>query len=877
MKRFLLLTLILSHLLPCSFAQRLLQQSAECSHWVDSVMQTLSDEEKLGQLVMPMIVTSDKTNLSPEVKKAIGNHLTRYHAGGFLFSKVTLKGQADIDNEVQTQSARHKLPPALIGIDGEWGVVKRLADGVIYPSATIIGRIQNVNKRDSLCYDYGREMARQLHLLGVHINFAPVLDINSNASNPVIGTRSFGTRVDTVTACGLRYAHGLEDGGVLSVAKHFPGHGDTDKDSHLTLPRLNHSAEMMHQRELAPFQSFIDEGLGGMMVAHLDVPSLNGGKEGLPATASRSIVHDLLQQEMHFEGLVITDGLAMKGVSSRKDICVEALLAGCDIVLQPTPIDQQWQSMTYALKHGFGDTSAKDFRALVNEKCRKVLQWKYALIISQYTMEKGVPLVSTVNLNSAVNTPYANQLNVDLRKGWELVKDEVDPTMQTITAGEDGQTVPSVSALPTNPEWQVMTDRIDSIALQLVQTQAAPGCQILVAHKGEIIYHKAWGWMDAAHQERTSTNTYYDLASVSKVTGTLPALMYCVDRHGVKLTDNLQKYLPQFKGSSIGRLTIRQCLLHETGLPSGYPFYQLAIEPTSIPEGLYKGKKADPFTVQQDAKTWFTPSFKWDSKWVSDAPTEGFVPLAKDLWVNTLFCDEMITKMKGLTQKGIGRYRYSDLNFMLLRMVIEQVAGQPLDQLLYNQLPQIYGQPGKLIYKPLELGVAEASIAPTEHDDAIRRQVLRGYVHDETAAWSGGVEGNAGLFGSAEMLFPLLQSLLNEGWVNNRSTQTKEHLFSAATIKLFMNGKSGISRRGLGFDKPDTTGGKSPCSSHCSSKTVGHTGYTGTCFWVDPEDDLIYIFLSNRVCPHRWNTSLITQSYRSSIQDVIYEAIEKKE
>lgn len=846
-------------------------------------MLTMNDEQKLGQLVMPMIMTTAKTNLSPEVKNTINTFLSKYHVGGFLFSKVTIKGQAEIDNEVQKQSIGHRQPPALIGIDGEWGPVKRLTDGIAYPSATIIGRIQDTLKRNQLCYDYGKEMARQLRLMGVHINFAPVLDINSNASNPVIGTRSFGTRPDTVIACGLRYAHGLEDGGVLSVAKHFPGHGDTDTDSHQTLPRISHPLETLQSRELLPFQTYVNQGLGGMMIAHLDVPALNGGQDGIPASASKAIIHDLLQEKMQFNGLVITDGLAMKGVSSRKDICVEALIAGCDIVLQPTPIDQQWTSLIHALKNGYGKTTAAEFKALVEQKCRRVLQWKYALIIAQYPLTNGIPTVNTTLLPDAVNTPEAKQLNIDLRKGWDKPQgQDYDPTLQTIAGAteqavvgkSDAKGIPSANAIQTIEKWATMTARIDSIAAEIVRTEAAPGCQILVAHKGEIIYDKAWGWMDAAHQERVSTQTYYDLASVSKATGTLPALMYCVDQHGVKLTDNLQKYLPQFKGSSIGRLTIRQCLLHETGLPSSYPFYQLAVDATSIPNGLYKGKKGAPFTVQQDARTWFTPDFKWDARWVSSSPAEGFVPLANEIWVNTQFRDTMLYTISKMTQKGIGHYRYSDINFILLRMVIESVTGMTLDQLLYSQLPHLYGQKGKLVYKPLEHGIDLPQIAPTEQDDAIRRQLLRGFVHDEAAAWSGGVEGNAGLFGSAEMLFPLLQTLLDEGWVINPSTNSKEHIFKESTVKAFLSGKSGISRRGLGFDKPDMKGGKSPCSNHCSGQTIGHTGFTGTCFWVDPKHDLIYIFLSNRVCPHRWNTRLTSEGYRTRIQDVIYESIQ---
>lgn len=813
--------------------------------WVETQMRRLdSPEKQLGQLIMPMIYQGKGSYDTPETRDLIVRQLERYHVGGVVFSRTTIIDHALLTNYAQQIAYEEGLPPLLVALDGEWGLNMRMKDAVKFPRNRDIGKIQPP-LRDTLCYMYGQEIARQCRLMGIHINFGPVLDIDSNKKNPVIGNRSYGPTSDLVSQCGIYYSHGVEDGGVMTVAKHFPGHGDTDKDSHRTLPRLKYDLKALRKRELKPFQAFIDQQLGGVMTAHLDLPKV-AERSAMPSSASRRIVHDLLQDEMGFHGLVITDGLAMKGACDYPDICVKALLAGNDILLQPTPDERQWQSLLAALKDG--RLPAK----LIEEKCRRVLRWKFALIINPPAVRgvssKPYPQIDTTRLVSRVTTEAATRLSTELARlsgntgeagidptlqtaidqDWQALTPEVSQPSNTQLAIEDN-VAPPVPALrlPTATPAEVGMDAtrlgvVSQLASQAVSSGATPGCQILIARYGRIVYDQTFGTLGGSvTQNRYSSRdvtaeTLYDLASVSKAVGTLPALMLVMKENQMRFKDRIVRWLPELKGTSYAKLTIQDLLYHESGLMEGYTFYKM----TDTPDSTFRETK-------------------------------------------------MLQKIATLKPKRKqGQYLYSCLNFVLLRYIIERVSHQRLDQYLETRLPDFFGP--WLCFNPLEHSVPLSAIAPTEQDDYVRHRFVHGTVHDETGAWALGIEGNSGLFGSAEALAPLLQMMLNDGELYGQRYLPQELCHQFTTLH------SSHSRRGMGFDKPETDTKKtSPCAPECSRQTWGHTGFTGTCFWVDPRQDLIYIFLSNRICPSRDNKDLLTQNYRTRIQTAIYEAIKK--
>jgi len=832
--------------------------------WVDSIMNQLTPDERLGQLIIPIV---NSTNDEPS-RQIVLRDLQTYHVGGLLFSKGTISSQAKMTQFARKQS---KKAPLWIALDGEWGLSMRLTDAIKYPRNGALGTI-DPEIRDSLMYIYGLETARQCRLMGININFAPVLDINSNPNNPVIGNRSFGSTVWEVVPPALSYCQGLEEGGILAVGKHFPGHGDTDSDSHQTLPRLNHDRERMLNFECVPFDCFIKGGFGGLMMAHLEVPSLDTTQH-LPSSLSRPIITGLLKEQMGFEGLIFTDGLAMKGVNNVKNYSVKALQAGVDVLLDPVPLKNQWANLKAAL------TDGRLSQDLIDEKCRKVLRWKYVLCVGR---EEELDLKG---LSERVNTAEAmalkDKLLAEIERAKTISKPQsqdtiaTDPTEQSLPIDPTEQTLPATRIDVPSVSSQEVTNKkfgkVDSLVVDAIQRGAFPGCQILVAHKGKIVYNKAFGWLDHEHKEQNTLETMYDLASVSKAAATVPALMQAYDRYNLKFSDQMSKYIPQLKGTDKKLLTIRQALLHETDIRDGYNFYAMTFDSTSFTDVFYSPREVAPFTIRQDKKCWFQEGLRWDPKWVSETKDSlHSLTIADGLYLNPAFRNELVQRIIDLPLKKPHRYRYSCLNFILIRQLIENVTKRPMDQYLYETMPQFYG-PDKLCFKPLEQGIPISRIAPTEQDNALRHQLLRGYVHDEACAWSGGVEGNAGLFGSATQLYPVLKMFLDGGKYEGKQ------VVQAITVERMTTQKSHISRRGLGFDKPEFDPRwqlkRNPCSLKCPSTVYGHTGYSGTCFWIDPTNKMIYIFLCNRINPVRWNTILGEEDLRQQIQTLIYEAI----
>ena len=335
------------------------------THWVDSVFKTLTTEEQLAQLIMPIVYPSQDT----QVIKREEQRFSKFKWGGILYQKGLMAHQLIMNKRLQQANSI----PLLIALDGEWGLYMRLKDAPRFPRNLGLGLAGDAQ----MLYEYGREIARECRLMGIHVNFAPTVDVNINPLNPVIGSRSFGSNPSVVSQLSEAYALGLEDGGVLSVAKHFPGHGDTSEDSHKTLPIVQATRKRLELVELAPFKHYINSGLGGIMTAHLRVPALEN--RSIPSSLSPNVCTDLLKKDLGFQGLIFTDGLEMEGVQTQSlgDIGVAALLAGNDILLGPASPEAQLNNLVLA--YWDGRLPAK----LIEEKVRKVLAYKYRLIISE--------------------------------------------------------------------------------------------------------------------------------------------------------------------------------------------------------------------------------------------------------------------------------------------------------------------------------------------------------------------------------------------------------------------------------------------------------------------------------------------------------------
>jgi len=350
--------------------------------WVESTLSQMSLEEKIGQLMMVAAYSTKGRTHVNEIK----NLVKRYQLGGLIFFKGEPTKQVEQTNLYQSLS---KIP-MLIAIDGEWGLSMRLDSTVQYPRQLMLGAIQD----NSLLYEMGKQVAQQCKRMGIHINFAPVVDVNNNPNNPVINDRSFGEEKYNVSAKGISYMRGMQENGIMACAKHFPGHGDTNVDSHKDLPVITHDINRLSNIEFFPFKELIKNGLQSTMVAHLSIPALDA-TPNLPTTLSKPVVTDLLRKEMGFNGLIFTDALNMQGVAkyyAAGETELKAFQAGNDVLLFPTDVGKAIETIKAAVLNGSITQSRLD------ESVRRVLKSKFFLGLKTFTPIETGNLVADLNL-----------------------------------------------------------------------------------------------------------------------------------------------------------------------------------------------------------------------------------------------------------------------------------------------------------------------------------------------------------------------------------------------------------------------------------------------------------------------------------------------
>lgn len=387
--------------------------SQASASWWWRTFRRLTLEEKVGQLFM--IGVACQAHGNPAIDRRWGQLVDQqhietlirdFHVGGVIFYKGTIEKQASLTNELQKTS---KIP-LLIGQDGERGLGVRLSDAIGYPKNATLGGVSD----ESLLYDFGKEIGRQCRAIGVHVNFAPVVDINSNPDNPIIGKRgrAFGADKQDVARKGWLVAKGLQDAGVIACAKHFPGHGDTTVDSHIDLPILTHSLEHLENEELYPFKALITSGVLGIMSAHLAVLALD--PSGLPASASRPVLTDLLRKKLGFRGLIFTDAMSMNGMTkvfNPQEAALQAICAGNDILVCPLRIEASIKYVIQAVEDGRLDRRELDLHVT------RILKMKQKLGLHANRF------VDTENIVELVNLPYAKELQKMLEKGGRDVQE----------------------------------------------------------------------------------------------------------------------------------------------------------------------------------------------------------------------------------------------------------------------------------------------------------------------------------------------------------------------------------------------------------------------------------------------------------------------
>ena len=720
--------------------------------WVDSVMHDMNLRQQVAQLMCIRV----PLDLEGKAQRNFEQLIRETEVGGVCFFVGTAKKTLPLIKRFQQVSS----VPLLVCIDAEWGMGMRLKDCYAFPKNAEWGLLPK--EMDTLVYEMGCEIGRECRQMGIHVNFAPVVDVNSNPNNPVIGVRSFSDDPKRVAELGIQYMKGLQSEGVMAVAKHFPGHGDTETDSHFDLPVISHTRAYMDTVDLYPFRRLIEAGVQGVMTAHLQVNAYENEKNR-PSSLSDKLVNQLLRKDLKFQGMVITDGLDMQGVTKYfkdGDAELAALLAGSDILLLPPDVNKAIERICQAAE------ADEDLRQLITMRCRRVLRAKY---------EHGC----------------AN----------------LEPDSWRVPDSGDSLRCEAI----VRPLRLVVEKRIDSIVNEGIAKQAYPGCQVLAMQDGKILFRKAYGRQTYdPNSPQVDMETVYDLASVTKMVATTLAMMKLVETGKVKLDDPLSRYLPYLKHTDKQHITIRQAMSHMARL-----------------------KAFDSY---------------WKEASTSDEPFESVL--------------RQVVATPLLPQVG---YVYSDLGFILLGDLVQYVSGQRLDIFVHRHFYSPMGLCNTL-YNPLEHGIDSLRIAPTEDDRHLRHRVVRGVVHDENAYTMGGVSGHAGVFSTADDLARILQMLLDGGVYDGKRYLKEETINTFNTCYYAGQG----CRRGLGFDKPLLSGSGGSACDEVSKGSFGHTGFTGTMVWVDPEYRLIYIFLSNRVYPNVNPNRLANMNIRTRVQHELY-------
>ena len=946
------------------------------SKWVDSIMQDLTPNERIAQLIM----VAAYSNRDLKHKEAILKLIKEQKIGGLIFFQGTAKKQVQLMNDYQLVSK----VPLLGAIDAEWGLGMRLDNTISFPYQMALGAIQN----DTLLYKMGEEVARQVKRTGLHMNFAPVVDVNNNPNNPVINYRSFGENKEKVAEKGIAYMRGMQDQKILTTAKHFPGHGDTDTDSHKALPQINHPFTRLDSLEMYPFKKLIDAGIGGVMVAHLNIPALDSS--GVPSTLSKKIISGILKEKLGFKGLIVTDAMNMKGVTTGNEPGVvdkKAIIAGNDLLEFTEDVPKAIAEIRKAIDQGIISQAA------IDEKCRKVLavkQWvglnhyeplktanidkelnnSYAEYIQQKLVEKSltvlkneqelIPLrrldtlkIASISIGADRRTAFQENLSwytkidhfqlkdkatasqisavkeklkdynvviaglhdhskyprnvirysdavlkfiaeiaqnehtifsvfknpytlnkmdniedaavlIEAYQDSELSEQKVAQLIfggfkadgklpvsvgKKFKAGDGLETSEKIRFAYTTPQdagmnADFLASGIDSLMQQAMDAKAIPGGVVLVAKDEKIVFQKAYGLHKYSDTVKTKTSDIFDLASVTKISSALPALMKLQDEGKFSLEEGIDEYLPYFRNSNKAGIPFRQIFAHQARFKPWIAYWQNTLRKNG--------------------------SYKWNT-FKKDSSARFPVKVSENMWLHRNYKKKIYKAIKKSPLEDKAEYKYSGLAFYLLPQIVENLTGEDyrkyLDDNFYSKLGAT-----TLGYRPME-SFELARIVPTESDFDFRHKPIHGSVHDEGAIMMGGVSANAGLFSDANDLAKLMQMYLNMGEYGGER-YIKEATFKEWTKTQFPDNNN---RRAIGFDKPNLeyAGPNNNTAKDASTASFGHTGFTGTMVWMDPKEDLLFVFLSNRVLPTRDNTRLYSLNTRTQIQKVLYDAIKK--
>lgn len=935
---------------------------ADSARWVNTTLQSLTLEQKVGQMLMGRLEGDFENVNAPELRR-VEETIRKYDIGGYA---VGIGSPAEIALKVNALQGFARLP-LLIAADLEWGSGMRLwrptylpygmegGGGTAFPFNMGIGATGDPALADTA----GRITAEEARAVGINWVFAPVLDVNTDPANPIVNVRSYGSNASDVARFGAAFIRGATRARALTAIKHFPGHGDTNLDSHLELPILSVTQARLDTLELVPFRAGIEAGATGLMLGHLALPAVIGDSI-TPASISARIGVAIARDELHFKGIIVTDAMTMGALRNVPgytpgEIAVRAVEAGADVVLGPPDLEQAHAAIVAAVRSGriapahidsavtrilgakaWLGINRERFVALdkVNEVVASPAHEAAAAMIAQKSItlmrdpDNIIPIdprntrsLALIAYSAANDIGAGRTLSNELRAiyGQRVSYIRLDETMATDAfdkavqqaqnadavvfatflmpiSGQGHIRVPAKTADiaariaqvgkptivvsfgdPYGPAdlplastymmaWQprglhaqiaaaraiagsapitgilpieigglprgsglkraalstqlsraqpaeagmdpTISARIDSIVNAAIADHASPGAAVAVARHGKLIKLQGYGNLDYRPGFANATDSsLYDLASLTKVIGTTTAAMLLVDEGKLNLDAPITRYLPEFAADTAKRHITVRNLL------------------------------------------------------LHNAGFKAFAPFYKTLKGRQQYLQAIV--QLPLEYPTGTRYVYSDFSMITLALAIERISGQPIDQLLQER---VFTPLGMLDTHYNPDAALLSRIAPTEIDTVFRKQHVHGVVHDENAFAIGGVSGHAGLFSSARDLAVFGQMLLNGGYYGGRRYIAPE------TVALFTTRQGptpdGGASRALGWDTPSRN---SSAGDYFSARSFGHTGFTGTSIWIDPEKDLLVVLLTNRVNPTRDNQK--QAPLRRALADAVQNAV----
>jgi beta-N-acetylhexosaminidase len=935
----------------------------EKDRWVDSVFQELNTSEKIAQMMMIRVSGNDADHI-----RDAENKIKNFNVGGVIFDGGHPVSVAKAVNEFQSLAST----PLLVGVEAHYGI--KLDSTTQYPSALALGAIRN----DSMLYVLGRDIARQMKVIGANVNFSPIPDLYRR-DDTLTRNVSFGENPGRVTKKALAYMKGIQDENLLVSSQRFPVSGISVSHVEKGIPFITANVDSV----LAyPYEQLFKNGLDGVTPAAVDMPLFYANvahtkKNKLNSKVLSSLFTGRwLKKNMDFKGMVFAEIPDLKNFSGKYksgEAEMYAFIGGNDIIVGPKDVGPAIRRIRKLLR------MEKMYQAQLDESVRKILSSKY---------DAGLwhkPSIETENVLLKMNSPASARISKDLyeasitvardlgkiipfsvldnKRFAHLTGDETSDSrefhhylskyvhvssfaigdkadLNPLAKSLDEHEVIFISIFPTtkpeiiqrlrrlipllsprhdivlcdfgNQDFVKSADnfptiitayhntpdmlkvlpqiifgalkadgalpftasehvsegaglqtpllkrlsytipedahmdsrtlrRIDAIAEEAIRTGATPGCQILVAREGKVIYEKSFGYLTYDSTTRVTDETIYDLASLTKVSATLQTVMFMQEKGLIDVNKKISYYIPELKKTNKKDLTLIDLLTHQAGLAPFIPLWNLTVKDTLFLPQYYSRSKSTEYPLQVSPNLYASPVIR-DSVWN---------------WI-------IHSKLQEKPPRTPYSYRYSDLGFMMMQFMAEKILNQPMQDFLKQNFYEPLGA-YTMGYTPLNEFPAQI-IAPTEDDRIYRKTRVIGTVHDERAAMMGGIAGHAGLFSNAGDLAKLGQMLLQEGYYGGYQYYKPE------TVRMFTHKQFEKSRRGLGWDKPVQSDPASPTSLYASPRTFGHTGFTGTCLWVDPEFDLVYVFLSNRVFPDR-NNKLVNSNIRPRIQDVIYQSI----